>query len=87
MSKKGNLRYSKLIGFSVVFLLLALVPLIVKSPYHLHLLIMAGMNIVLAMTFVMMLRTGLISLAIAAFWGLGAYASTLLVMRGGCAFG
>jgi branched-chain amino acid transport system permease protein len=28
-----------------------------------------------------MLRTGLISLAIAAFWGMGAYASTMLVMK------
>jgi branched-chain amino acid transport system permease protein len=86
MSKKRNSRYFKLIGFSALLILLAIVPLIVKSPYHLHLLIMAGMNIVLAMTFVMMLRTGLISLAIAAFWGVGAYASTLLVKRVGFCF-
>jgi branched-chain amino acid transport system permease protein len=48
--------------------------------------IMTGVNAMLAMTFILMFRTGLISLAIAAFWGLGAYASTLLVMRVGLSF-
>jgi branched-chain amino acid transport system permease protein len=43
-------------------------------------------NAALAMTFVMMLRTGLISLCIAAFWGIGAYASAMLVMRGHLSF-
>jgi branched-chain amino acid transport system permease protein len=59
----------------------ALIPLVVRSPYYLHLLIMSGLNTILAMSFVLMLRTGLISLAIAAFWGMGAYASTLFVMK------
>jgi branched-chain amino acid transport system permease protein len=44
------------------------------------------MNAALAMTFIMMLRTGLISLAIAAFWGIGAYASSSLVMKAGISF-
>jgi branched-chain amino acid transport system permease protein len=43
--------------------------------------IMVGMNSVLAMAFVMLLRAGLISLGVAAFWGVGAYASALLVTR------
>jgi branched-chain amino acid transport system permease protein len=38
------------------------------------------------MTFVMMLRTGLISLCIAAFWGIGAYASAMLVIHGHLSF-
>jgi branched-chain amino acid transport system permease protein len=42
---------------------------------------MIGINAALAMTFVLLLKTGLISLAIAAFWGIGAYASALLSMR------
>jgi len=42
---------------------------------------MVGINDVLAMTFIFLLRTGLITLAIAGFWGIGAYASTLLAMR------
>jgi branched-chain amino acid transport system permease protein len=64
--------------FGVIFFLL---PLVLRNPYHLHLLIMAGMNAVLAMTFVFLLRTGLISIAIAAFWGIGAYASALLAVK------
>lgn len=60
---------------------LILLPLVVKSPYYMHIVIMSGLNAILAMSFIIMLRTGLISLAIAAFWGMGAYASTLLVMR------
>lgn len=34
------------------------------------------------MTFIMMFRTGLISLGIAAFWGIGAYTSAMLVVHG-----
>jgi len=76
----------KFIGWIVLIIILAFLPLVVESPYYLHLLIMVGMNTILAMTFVLMLRTGLISLAIAAFWGLGAYASTMLVIRAGLSF-
>jgi branched-chain amino acid transport system permease protein len=74
----GNRRYllAALILVGCLF-----VPLVVRSPYYMHLLIMSGINTILAMTFVLMLRTGLISLAIAAFWGMGAYASTLFVMK------
>jgi branched-chain amino acid transport system permease protein len=38
------------------------------------------------MTFIMILRTGLISLGIAAFWGIGAYASTAFVLKAGLSF-
>jgi branched-chain amino acid transport system permease protein len=86
MSERRSRRCLRGVVFAAMVVLLSLAPLVVRSPYHLHLLIMAGMNIVLSMTFVLMFRTGLISLAIAAFWGIGAYASTLLVMRGGISF-
>jgi branched-chain amino acid transport system permease protein len=69
-----------------LIIILVLLPLVVKSPYYLHLLIMVAINTILAMTFVLMFKTGLISLAIAAFWGMGAYSSTLLVMRAGLSF-
>ena len=62
-------------------ILVAVLPAFVRSPYHLHLLIMVGINAVLAMTFILLLKTGLISLAIAAFWGIGAYGSALLSMN------
>lgn len=86
MSRGRNRRYLKVSGFIAMVVLLSVLPWVVRSPYHLHLLIMAGMHIILSMTFVLMFRTGLISLAIAAFWGMGAYASTLLVTRAGLSF-
>lgn len=67
-------------------LILAVIPFVIRSPYYVHLLIVAGMNAVLAMTFIMMLRTGLISLGIAAFWGVGAYASAAIVLKAGLSF-
>lgn len=44
------------------------------------------LNSVLAMTFLLMLRTGLISMAIVSFYGIGAYASTMLVTKLGLSF-
>ena len=70
----------------LLLLILIIIPLVVKNQYIIHLLITVGVNAILAMTFVMMLRTGLINLAIAGFWGIGAYTSTLLVLRLGISF-
>jgi branched-chain amino acid transport system permease protein len=70
----------------IIAVLLLGLPFVVESRYYIHMLIMVLMNAVLAMTFVMMLRTGLISLCIATFWGIGAYASTLLAMKWNVSF-
>lgn len=67
-------------------LLLCAVPLVVDNPYYIHLLIMAGIKAALAMTFTMLLRAGLISLANATFWSFGAYTSALAVMKLGLSF-
>lgn len=75
------LQHKRLVGFIVVALFLAFIPAWVQSPYYIDLLIVLMINAALAMTFVMMLRTGLISLAVAAFWGIGAYASTVLAVH------
>ena len=72
------LQAALLVLFCIV---VAVLPAFVRSPYHIHLLIMVGINAVLAMTFILLLKTGLISLAIAAFWGIGAYGSALLSMN------
>jgi branched-chain amino acid transport system permease protein len=71
----------QLINIVILFAIFAMVPLFTQSPYYLNLLIMSGIYTVLAMTFVLLLRTGLITLAIAAFWGIGAYSSTMLVIK------
>jgi branched-chain amino acid transport system permease protein len=79
-------RYAKPTGIIAAFIFFALIPLFVKSPYRLDLIIIMMMNAVLAMTFLILLRTGLISMAIAAFWGAGAYASALLATKLGLSF-
>jgi len=84
--KRFLLDHKYLFGFVVLAIAFALVPLWVHSPYYIDLLIVVMLNAALAMTFVMMLRTGLISLCIAAFWGIGAYASAMLVIHGHLSF-
>ena len=74
-------RHKKAIGIFVLFIIVAILPVFITSPYYLDLLIIIMMNGILAMTFLVMLRTGLISMAIAAFWGIGAYASAMLVTK------
>jgi branched-chain amino acid transport system permease protein len=80
------LDHKRLLGFLILGIFFAFIPAWVKSPYYIDLLIVVMINAALAMTFVMLLRTGLISLCIAAFWGIGAYASALLSMKGGLSF-
>ncbi|GAI36706.1 unnamed protein product, partial [marine sediment metagenome] len=56
------------------------------NPYWLHLFIMACIYTILAMCFSMLISTGLITLGVSAFYAIGAYASTLLVMELGLSF-
>lgn len=84
--KRFLLDHKRLFGFVILAIAFALVPLWVQSPYYIDLLIVVMLNAALAMTFVMMLRTGLISLCIAAFWGIGAYTSAMLVIHGHLSF-
>ena len=57
-------------------------PLWLTNPYHLHVLIMAGIFAVLALSLNLLLGyTGQLSLGHAAFFGIGAYTSALLTLR------
>jgi branched-chain amino acid transport system permease protein len=61
---------------------LASAPLWVTSPYHLHVLIMAAIFSVLALSLNLLLGfAGQLSLGHAAFFGLGAYATALLTVK------
>ena len=60
---------------------LSALPLIIRNPYYLHLTSMVFVNAILGMGFAMIYSTGLITLGASAFWGVGAYTSTLLVMK------
>ena len=67
------------IGAAVV---LAGMPYFVTSAYVLHLIILSGIYIVLALSYdILVGYLGMLSLAHPAFYGVGAYTSTLLVMR------
>ncbi len=66
----------------MVGLLLLTAPFWVPNPYHVHILIMAGIFAILAQSLNLLLGyTGLLSLGHAAFFGIGAYASALLALR------
>lgn len=59
-----------------------LLPLVVDSPYVLHIAIVTGIYIVLAQSLNLVLGyCGLLSLASPAFFGIGAYVATLLALR------
>lgn len=79
-------RIIKRVGIVIFFLVLCLVPLVVKGDYYLHILIMSGVSAILCMGWVLLLRVGLFSLAQAAFLGIGAYSSAILVLRLGISF-
>jgi len=72
----------KRIGLSFLGLLLVTAPAWVWNPYHLHILIMAGIFVILALSLNLLLGyTGQLSLGHAAFFGIGAYTSALLALR------
>jgi branched-chain amino acid transport system permease protein len=59
-----------------------LLPLVVESPYLLHIAIFTGIYIVLVQSLNLVLGyCGLLSLASPAFFGIGAYVATLLALR------
>jgi branched-chain amino acid transport system permease protein len=70
------------LGLGAGALLALTLPFWDRSPYHLHVLIMAGIFSVLALSLNLLLGyTGLLSLGHAAFFGIGAYTSALLALR------
>ncbi len=71
---------------TAIVVLLAAIPGFTKEPYLLHILCLIGINIILAASLNAILNIGELNLAQAAFMGIGAYASTLLVMRVGLSF-
>lgn len=69
------------IGYGVLLGLLLMIPLFTDEAYVFHILCLIGINIIFACSLNAILNIGELNLAHAAFMGIGAYASTLLVMR------
>jgi len=82
----GNNRTWIIIGCAVL-LVLCIIPLIVKTPYIMHLFNLAAIFAILTLGFNFLWGwTGLLSLATAGFWGIGAYTSALLAVDLGVSF-
>jgi branched-chain amino acid transport system permease protein len=79
MSKGAQL--VKPASYAALVVLLFLVPLFIKGAYFLHILIMAGIAVILTSSLRTIATTGQISLAHAGFMAVGAYTSALLVMK------
>jgi branched-chain amino acid transport system permease protein len=83
MNKK---QLTSTIGIVVPICLLFLLPLFIKSNYWLHVLILTGINVLLAVSLRALARTGQISIGTAGFMLLGAYSSALLAKDLGLSF-
>lgn len=78
MSKRNLV---KPLSYSALLVGLFLVPAIIAQPYVLHVLIMAGLNIILASSLRFIATSGQISLGHGGMVSVGAFTSALLVMR------
>ena len=75
------IRYSLIIGIVLVLLLL---PLFLQSHYYLRILVLIGIYVILTSSLNLVNGyTGLFSLGHAAFYGIGAYTSAILVKQAG----
>jgi branched-chain amino acid transport system permease protein len=74
-----------ILGVVLAALLISL-PLYVTNSYLLHVIIVGGVWVILTISMHLLLWTGLFTLGHAAFMGIGAYTSALLVMKAGWPF-
>lgn len=78
MNKTVKKRFQiKYLG-GAAFLLAFLIPVFVRSPYYLNIIIMSMMSAGLAIAFLLALRPGLVNMSLPAFWGVGAYVAAVL---------
>ena len=79
MNKSTKL--TKLLTVIAIIVVLFLIPIFFKSPYIIHILIWVGISIALASSLRVISLTGLLSLGHGGIMLIGAYASTILVMK------
>jgi len=76
-----RVRLIKPLSYGALIAALFLIPLVIKGPYTLHILIWTGISIILACSLRLILISGQLSLAHGGMMSLGAYTSALLVMK------
>ena len=74
------------IVYAVLLLMFTGIPLMTREPYVFHILCLIGINVIFACSLNAIVNIGELNLAQAAFMGIGAYTSTLLVTRLGLSF-
>jgi len=77
----NKLKLIKFSGWGIAIIFLFLVPTFFDSPYWIYLLIMCGMNVILASSLRTINLTGQLSLAHGGMMTFGAYTTALLVMK------
>lgn len=78
--------FMKVLPWLIAIVVLAFIPTMVKSDYWLYILTMISMYIMLTAGLRLIMSTGQCSFCHAAFWGIGAYSSALLMMKLGLPF-
>lgn len=86
ISRSSRAQLVRRLAVALLLLFVALLPVAVHNQYYLNILIEVMINAVLAMSFLVVLNTGLINVSMASFWGLGAYATALLETKAGLSF-
>ncbi|MBM3154780.1 MAG: branched-chain amino acid ABC transporter permease [Chloroflexi bacterium] len=84
--RSSKVDWKKLATYGVLLALMLTIPLFVKNLYVLHILMVAGIWIILTVSLHLLFTTGVLSLAHAAFMGIGAYCSAILTMKLGWSF-
>jgi branched-chain amino acid transport system permease protein len=78
---------TKKVYFLLLIALLILAPLVITGPYHQHIMVMCGIWIIASLALNLLLGyTGQLNLAHGTFFGIGAYATALLVQKAGLSF-
>jgi branched-chain amino acid transport system permease protein len=69
------------LGYGLLVVFLFLIPLIVTGPYNINILVLTAMNIILVISLRLISLSGQLSLAHGGMMAVGAYTSTLLVIK------
>jgi branched-chain amino acid transport system permease protein len=86
MSLTKTLGRSDTVGYLLAIACAVAVPLVIHDPFILHLLILLGIFAIAGVGLNYVLSMGVFSVCHAAFLGIGAYTSALLVLRAGFSF-
>jgi branched-chain amino acid transport system permease protein len=79
-------RTRKKVVWIAIIITMIILPILVTDPYYVDIMIMVAFNSILALTWRTIMRIGQLSFGHAAFIGIGAYASALIVMKLGVSF-